>query len=108
MTNSDKSVVDLREGSGTTSNTPSQLQHTEHVDAVKTVKKTGFNKNYPARFFQVCEMTFAIHNITSDVSKFRYLMTSLDFETIDLIDDIIDNPPLPVNMKLQRNGFWTC
>lgn len=64
------------------------------VNAVKVLKlPQPFWKNAPARYFTVCEATFDLHGIKSDVTRYRHLLVHLDPDILDLVGDIIDNPP---------------
>lgn len=38
-------------------------------------------------------MTFALHRITSDVAKFRYIIIHLDNDLRNIVGDLIDTPP---------------
>ncbi|EZA54570.1 hypothetical protein X777_05706 [Ooceraea biroi] len=39
-------------------------------------------------------MTFALHRITSDESKFRYVVIHLDADLLGIVGDIIESPPV--------------
>ncbi|KMQ86146.1 pol polyprotein [Lasius niger] len=52
-----------------------------------------FWKEMPAHWFQIAEATFALHKITSDETKYRYVLTNLDPSVIPFVSDLITNPP---------------
>ncbi|XP_071580672.1 uncharacterized protein [Temnothorax nylanderi] len=64
------------------------------LNAVKALKlPQPFWRDNPARYFTVAEMTFALHRVTSDDSKYRYVVIHLDADFLGLVGDIIDSPP---------------
>jgi len=64
------------------------------IGEVRSVRLSQpFWRNNPARYFTVAEMTFALHRITSDESKFRYVIINLDADLLGIVGDIIDSPP---------------
>lgn len=64
------------------------------INSMKAVKlPQPFWRDNPARYFTVAEMTFALHRITSDESKYRYVIIHLDPDLLNIVGDIIDRPP---------------
>lgn len=53
-----------------------------------------FWRDNPSRYFTVAEMTFALHRISSDETKFRYIVIHLDGDLLGIVGDIIDSPPI--------------
>lgn len=58
----------------------------EPVNLINTVKMLTFRKAELNSFFKLCDLTFSVYKITSDISKLRHAVTSLDYQTLDLID----------------------
>ncbi|XP_036145424.1 uncharacterized protein LOC118646499 [Monomorium pharaonis] len=66
----------------------------QEIGEIKTVRlPQPFWRSNPARYFTVAEMTFALHRITSDESKFRYVIINLDADLLSIVGDIVDSPP---------------
>lgn len=71
-----------------------KVDETQVVATLATVKlPTPFWRSNPRRYFTVAEMKFELHRITSDNSKFRHIATNLDPDLLDIVGNIIDNPP---------------
>ncbi|XP_071652685.1 uncharacterized protein [Temnothorax longispinosus] len=69
-------------------------QEGHELNEIKALKlPQPFWRDSPARYFTVAEMTFALHRITSDDSKYRYVVIHLDTDLLGLVGDIIDSPP---------------
>ena len=64
------------------------------MNAVKALRlPQPFWRDNLARYFTVTEMTFALHQVTSDDSMYRYVI-HLDADLLSLVGDIIDSPPV--------------
>lgn len=64
------------------------------INVTKAVKlPQPFWRENPVRYFTIAEMTFALHRITSDDTKFKYLVIHLDPDLLNIVGDIIDAPP---------------
>lgn len=73
---------------------PASRYHDPQLNALKAIKlPQPFWRDQPARYFTVAEMTFALHRIVSDESKFRYIAIHLDADLLGIVGDIIDSPP---------------
>lgn len=59
---------------------------------VVSVKLPLFWKDDPAAWFSYVESTFNLRNITVQRTKFDHLVTSLPFEVVREVKDVIDNP----------------
>ncbi|XP_029155671.1 uncharacterized protein LOC114936786 [Nylanderia fulva] len=65
------------------------------VSEIKAIKLTQpFWQENPARYFTIAKMTFALHHITLDKSKYRHVIIHLDVDLLDIVGDIIDAPPI--------------
>ncbi|GAB1866398.1 hypothetical protein CAJAP_07477 [Camponotus japonicus] len=64
-----------------------------NIDAVQAVRLPPFWKDNPALWFAQVEAAFAIHRITSDESKFRYIVLNADQPVLPFVADLITNPP---------------
>lgn len=65
----------------------------QQVNAVEPVKVPPFWRNNPNKWFIVAESVFALRRITSDDSKYRYVIVNLDSETLDAVGDLVETPP---------------
>ena len=63
------------------------------VDAVNMIKLTQFYSNDPELWFTQIDGLLHVNRITSDLSKFYTVITSLDPETVHQIADVAKNPP---------------
>jgi len=64
------------------------------IHEVRTLRlPQPFWRENPARYFTVAEMTFALHRVTSDDTKYRHIIIHLDPDLLGLVGDIIDSPP---------------
>ena len=87
----EKRLTDLNERIG-------QLQGTNdeqrgNVSTITNLKLPAFWKDQPKIWFHTIESTFENCRITSDKSKFRYVVSNLDQTTAVYVADIIENPP---------------
>ncbi|XP_025991342.1 uncharacterized protein LOC113003955 [Solenopsis invicta] len=64
-----------------------------NISAAQTVRLPPFWKDNPALWFAQVEAAFAIHRITGDDSKFRYVVLHVDQSVLPLVADLIANPP---------------
>jgi hypothetical protein len=64
-----------------------------NIDATQTVRLPPFWKDNPALWFAQVEAAFAIHRITGDESKFRYVVLHADQSVLPFVADLITNPP---------------
>jgi hypothetical protein len=46
-----------------------------------------------SRWFTIVEAQFEVARITSDKEKYNAVILSLGWQQLDLIDDVLDNPP---------------
>ncbi|KAK2578544.1 hypothetical protein KPH14_012573 [Odynerus spinipes] len=63
------------------------------INAASVVKLPPFWKENPSLWFVQVESAFAIHRITSDDTKFRYVVLNLDPTALPLVSDIVSRPP---------------
>lgn len=63
------------------------------IDAAQTVRLPPFWKDNPTLWFAQVEAAFAIHRITGDESKFRYIVLHADQSVLPFVADLITNPP---------------
>lgn len=64
-----------------------------NIDVSQTVRLPPFWKDNPALWFAQVEAAFAIHRITDDESKFRYVVLHADQFVLPFMADLITNPP---------------
>ncbi|EZA47958.1 hypothetical protein X777_15042 [Ooceraea biroi] len=83
-----------RDSAGMDDTGPLENQHHNNVHEVRSIKlPRPFWRDNAARYFTVAEMTFALHRITSDETKFRHIVINLDGDLLGIVGDIIDSPP---------------
>lgn len=76
-------------------NNPGTVATGLRVQSIAMVKlPTPFWRANPTRYFTMAEMKFELYRIRSDESKYRIIATHLDGDTLDIVGDIIDNPPV--------------
>ncbi|XP_032667585.1 uncharacterized protein LOC116842447 [Odontomachus brunneus] len=63
----------------------------------------SFCKENPAIWFQQAEMAFALHRITSDEKKFRYIALHLDNTTLPFVIDLLSSPPAQERYEAIKN-----
>ena len=63
------------------------------LNAASLVKLPPFWKDNPSLWFAQVEAAFAISRITSDETKFRYVILNIDTTALPLVSDIIATPP---------------
>ena len=63
------------------------------VDAVTMIKLPQFYSNDPELWFTQIDKLLHVNRITSDLSKYYTVITSLDPETLHQIADVPKNPP---------------
>lgn len=63
------------------------------IEAANAVHIPPFWKENPHLWFAQVEAAFAIHRVTSDETKFRYVILYLDHSVLPLVADIIASPP---------------
>lgn len=74
-----------------------------HIGSVRTIKlPQPFWRDMPSRWFTVAEASFALNKITSDTTRFRYVILNLDSEMLNVVGDIIDNPPATDKYKTMK------
>lgn len=78
--------------SGSASGDQMATQRT-NIDATQTVRLPPFWKDNPNLWFAQVEAPFAIHRITGDESKYRYVVLHADQTVLPLVADLITNPP---------------
>lgn len=87
---SENSLTDMN-NAGTTQG----YQGDSRLNEVRSIKlPRPFWRDTAARYFTVAEMTFALHRITSDETKFRHIVINLDRDLLSIVGDIIDSPPI--------------
>lgn len=65
-----------------------------NIHAAKLVKLPPFWKENPVLWFTQCEAAFALSRITSDETRFRYVIVNLDTAVLPFVSDIIGTPPI--------------
>ena len=63
------------------------------INTTRTVKLPPFWKENPTLWFAQAEAAFAISHVTADLTKYRYIVVSLDQAILPFISDIIADPP---------------
>ncbi|KYM93622.1 hypothetical protein ALC62_15779 [Cyphomyrmex costatus] len=63
------------------------------IEAATYAKIPPFWKENPALWFAQIEAAFNISRITSDDTKYRYVILHLDNTSLPFVSDIISNPP---------------
>lgn len=74
------------------SNTTPVVQN-QTVAAISTVRLPIFWRENPDMWFVQVEAAFDINRITSDSTKFRYVVLNLDQKTLPIVSDIVNAPP---------------
>lgn len=64
-----------------------------NIDATHTVRLPPFWKDNQNLWFAQVEAAFAIHRITGDESRFRYVILHVDQNVLPFVADLITNPP---------------
>lgn len=62
------------------------------VASVRVVKLPPFWRDNPFLWFAQVEAAFAINRITSDESRYRYVVVHLDQTVLPLVADLLTNP----------------
>ena len=68
---------------------PEELKAIEKV----SVKLPPFWSAKPSLWFKVVEAQFNTNGVTTDKTKYFYILQALDHKTLDLIEDLVSNPP---------------
>ena len=63
----------------------------DNINVIKTIKLPEFRKEHAEKFLMMCENSFALYAITADMTKYRHLLSALDYDTLDYIDEIVKN-----------------
>lgn len=79
--------------SGIANRTPAPVGEYMCIEATSTVRLPPFWKENPHLWFAQVEAAFIINRITSDETKFRYVILHLDPGVLPLVADIIASPP---------------
>lgn len=77
---------------GTSLRTQPDVQHAA-VDAAQLVKILPFWKENPSLWFAQIEAAFGISRISSDETKFRYVVVNLEPTILPVVADIVARPP---------------
>lgn len=64
-----------------------------NIDAAQVIRLPPFWKDNPVLWFAQAEAAFVIHRITSDESKFRYIILNADQSVLPFVADLITTPP---------------
>ena len=51
----------------------------------------SFWLEWPATWFNMCESAFAVHQITSSVTKYHHCLGKLPAETVATVEDVVNN-----------------
>ena len=56
-----------------------------------TVNLPGFWLEKPSTWFNMCESAFAVHQITSSITKYHHCVGKLPTETVATVEDVVNN-----------------
>lgn len=90
-----REIADVPSGSGTQKSviTIKEAKHEEsEICAPKMIKLPSFWKDNPALWFLQVEASFALWRISSNESKYRYVLVHLDASVLPFVSDIISTP----------------
>lgn len=76
--------------SGTAGTTPTENMN---IGAANAVRLPPFWKENPHLWFAQVEAAFVINKVSSDETKFRYVVLHLDPSVLPLVADIVTSPP---------------
>lgn len=74
-----------------------------NIDAVKLLKIPPFWRENSSLWFIQLEAVFSESRITSDLSKFNYVVMHLDQSTLSFVADIVQDPPQHDKYKVIKN-----
>lgn len=78
---------------GTMAETKTNLREVANVNAVSVVKLPPFWRDNSFLWFAQVEAAFAINRITSDESRYRYVIVHLEQTVLPLGAELLTNPP---------------
>jgi len=68
-------------------------EETNAIHITNTISLPKFWKRSPALWFGQIESAFALHKITKNEIKFRYIICYLDETTLSFVSDLMETPP---------------
>lgn len=73
-----------------------------------SMKLPPFWAERPELWFAQIEAMFVMHRITSDMSKFNYIIANLDTKVLQYIPDAVTNPPADDKYSYLKNKMIEC
>ncbi|EZA48265.1 hypothetical protein X777_14097 [Ooceraea biroi] len=79
----------------------------QNISAAQTVRLPPFWRDNPTIWFAQVEATFAIHRITGDESRFRYIVLHADQSVFPFVADLITEPPVQNKYAMLKERICT-
>jgi len=71
-----------------------EIHEDAEIHSARVIKLPPFWRDNPTLWFMQVEASFALYRITSDDSKYRYVLVNLEASTLPFVSDIVAAPPL--------------